>query len=50
MAVIGSKQTKEMLVFINSEDEWRKCGAFCVRFHDGGKEDIVIVDDFFPFY
>lgn len=27
------------------DDEWEACGAFCVKFYDDGKEDIVIVDD-----
>jgi hypothetical protein len=34
---------------LNSDDEFAQCGAFCVRFYDNGKEDIVIVDDYLPF-
>ena len=33
---------------MSDEDEWRECGAFCVRFYADGKEDLVIVDDYFP--
>jgi hypothetical protein len=24
------------------------CGAFCIKFYDGAREDIVIIDDFMP--
>lgn len=36
-------------MFLCDENEWLECGAFCVKFYDGGKEDIVIIDDAFPF-
>jgi hypothetical protein len=47
-AVLGDKMTRERFIF-EVDDEWEECGAFCVRFFDDGKEDIVIVDDFLPF-
>jgi hypothetical protein len=45
---LGPDQTRAKFIFINHEDEWRECGAFCVRFYANGKEDLVIVDDYFP--
>jgi hypothetical protein len=36
-------------MFLNDENEWLQCGAFCIKFYNNGKEDIVIVDDYFPF-
>jgi hypothetical protein len=45
MAVLGTKYTREKFVFINSEEEWKTCGAFCVKFFNDGREDIVIIDD-----
>jgi len=37
---------------LNSEDEWKKYHAFCLRFYDKftGEESIVIVDDFIPYW
>ena len=43
--MLGTQKTRERFIFINSEEEWKACGAFCVRFFDDGKEDIVIIDD-----
>ena len=37
-----------MFRFMNSEYEWKKYGAFCIRFYDNGEETIVIVDDYLP--
>mgnify|MGYP002630338793 CR=1 FL=1 len=48
LAVLQSKLTRERFVFLNSEDEWKACGAFCISFYDGGREDIVIVSDHLP--
>lgn len=48
LAVLGSEHTQERFVFVDGPDEWLVCGAFCVRFYDNGKENIVIIDDFFP--
>lgn len=47
IAVLGSAQTREKFIFIDGPDEWYECGAFCVKFYDGGKENIVIIDDAF---
>ena len=48
MTVLGSQLTRERFVFINSEEELRECGAFCVSFFDDGKENIIIIDDYLP--
>jgi len=48
LAVLGAAQTRARFVFVDGEDEWRECGAFCIRFYADGKEDLVIVDDYFP--
>lgn len=48
IAVLGSAQTRDKFVLLSSDDEFAQCGAFCIRFYDGGKEDIVIVDDTLP--
>ena len=45
---LGNNFTRDKFVFIESEQEWKKTGAFCVRFYDDGKESIVIVDDLIP--
>lgn len=49
LAILGNGDTRNKFVFIETDDEWTICGAFCVKFYDNGKEDIVIVDDCFPF-
>jgi hypothetical protein len=49
LAVLGSEQVRDKFVFVNTDDEWMQTGCFCVKFYDGAKEDIIIVDDFFPF-
>jgi len=48
IAVLGSAQTRDKFVLLNTDDEFAQCGAFCVRFYADGKEDIVIVDDMIP--
>ena len=47
-AVMGNKFTREKFVFLNTEDEWKRTGAFCVRFFDDGRESFVIIDDKLP--
>lgn len=41
---------RDKFLFVESEDEWKKTGAFCIRFYDGGKDTVVIVDDTLPMY
>ena len=48
LAVLGNHLTKDRFMFVNDEDEWLRCGAFCIKFFNNGKEDIVIIDDQFP--
>lgn len=48
LAVLGSALTRDKFVTLESDDEFQRCGAFCVKFYDGGKEDYVIIDDFLP--
>lgn len=48
IAVMGDKFTREKFIFLNTEDEWIKTGAFCVQFYNDGEKSIVIVDDHFP--
>jgi len=48
LSVLSSKLTRERFIFVNSEQEWKECGALCIKFFDGGKEDIVIIDDYLP--
>ena len=50
IAVLGNRQTRDKFVFIDGEDEWRQCGACCLKFYNGGKEQFVIVDDHLPLY
>jgi len=45
---MGNKFTREKFVFMNTEDEWKKTGAYCIRFFDDGKETFVIIDDKLP--
>jgi hypothetical protein len=48
LSCLDGKRTRERFVFLSSEEEWKECGAICIRFFDGGKEDIVIIDDYLP--
>jgi len=41
---------KEMIVSIETTEEWRDCGAFCVRFYKDDFIEYVVVDDYFPAY
>lgn len=50
IAVLGNRQTRDKFVFVNDEAEWRECGAVCIKFFNGGKEQFVIIDDFLPLY
>lgn len=36
-------------MFLHDEHEWLQCGAFCIKFFNNGKEDLVIIDDYLPF-
>lgn len=47
-SVLGNNFTREKFIFVDSEDEWKKVGAFCIRFYEDGKESIVVIDDFLP--
>ena len=49
MSVLGEKNIKgKLIVTLENDDEWKKCGAFCVRFYKDSEEEIIIVDDYFP--
>lgn len=48
LAVLGSKLTRDKFIFLNTDDEFNTCGAFCIKFYEQGVEDIIIVDDFMP--
>jgi hypothetical protein len=48
IAILGDKDTKDKFYTVSSQEEWKKCGAFCVRFYEVGKVDCVIVDDYLP--
>jgi len=50
ISVLGSQRVKDIIVIEETEEEWRECGAFCVRFYKGGYEEIIIIDDYFPAY
>ena len=39
---------KNMFQFVDSDEEWRKCGAFQVNYFKDGYVETVIVDDYFP--
>lgn len=47
-SLLDEETIKDKFIILNSVDEWRKCGAFCIKFFDMGKEDIYIIDDFYP--
>jgi hypothetical protein len=34
MAVLGSKLTREKFIFLNTDDEFMTCGAFCIKFYE----------------
>jgi len=34
MVVLGNKLTRDKFVFIEADDEWERCGAYCVKFYD----------------
>lgn len=48
MAVLGSKHTRDKFIFLNTDDEFMTCGAFCIKFYEQGVEDIIIIDDMLP--
>lgn len=48
MAVLSGEDIRDKFIF-EMDDEWRKCGAFCIKFYNNGKEDVIIIDDHFPF-
>lgn len=50
LAVLGGDRVKKLIITIDNPSEWKQCGAFCVRFFDGGQDDIVIIDDHFPVF
>lgn len=47
-SVMGNEFTRDKFVFLNTSDEWKQTGAFCVRFYEDGVEEFVIVDDKLP--
>ena len=38
---------RERFYFFENEDEWKTCGAFCVKFGAKGNEHWVVIDDYF---
>lgn len=48
-SLLDEPSIKDKFIILNSFDEWRKCGAFCIKFYDMGQEDIYIIDDYYPF-
>ena len=48
LAVLGTKVTREKFIFLNTDEEFMQCGAFCIKFYLNGIEDIVIIDDLYP--
>ena len=44
LAVLSNDDVRDKFIF-EIDDEWETCGAFCIKFYDDGKEDIIIVDD-----
>jgi len=47
LTVLRNEDVRDKFYTIDNTEEWRECGAFCVRFYDEGKEDFVIIDDNF---
>jgi hypothetical protein len=35
---MGDRFTRDKFVFMNTDDEWEKSGAFCIKFYEGGEE------------
>lgn len=48
LSVLGNLATRDKFIFVNTDDEWQECGAVCLKFYEGGKEQIVIIDDHLP--
>ena len=48
MSVLGEKYVRDIIVTIEDPEEWRTCGAFCVKFFRNGFVEYVIIDDYFP--
>jgi hypothetical protein len=44
---LGNKRAKERFYFFENEDEWKTCGAFCVKFGAKGDEHWIVIDDYF---
>ena len=48
LGVLGSQKTHQMFFIVNDYEEWRECGALCIKFYEDGREDYVIIDDLLP--
>lgn len=48
LGVLGNTKTRDKFYIVSSEDEWKWCGALCIKFYENGKEDYVIIDDMLP--
>ena len=38
---------RERFYFFENEDEWKTCGAFCVKFGPKDNEHWIVIDDYF---
>jgi len=46
---LGDEAVKQAFFTVeNTYDEWKACGALCVKFYDTGVEDYVVIDDYLP--
>lgn len=50
ISVLGDKYVRKIIITVDDQEEWKQCGAFCVKFYKNGYEEIIIVDDYFPAY
>ena len=49
LSVLSNEDVRDKFIYENM-DEWKICGAFCVKFYDQGKEDIIIISDYYGDY
>jgi len=38
---------KDLFYFFENEDEWKTCGAFCLRFGPKDNQTWLVIDDYF---
>jgi len=46
LTVLSNEDVRDKFIFEEETEEWKTCGAFCIKFYDGFEEDIIIIDEY----